>query len=114
MAWSILVAATAFAVVAFVVISDAFVVHPSQLSVTRRTGLSKTIATNVITDTASECDVSDPSMSEMPKYRPRPSQYTGKCFVLGDNIDTDQIIPAEFLTLVPTKVRVVYQWNRWG
>lgn len=26
----------------------------------------------------------------------------GPCFVLGDNIDTDQIIPAEYLTLVPS------------
>ena len=26
----------------------------------------------------------------------------GKVFVLGDNIDTDQIIPAQYLTLVPT------------
>ncbi len=112
MVWSMLVAATAVAVVAFVVISDALLVYPSQLSVTRSMGLSKAIVKNVIAVTASESDMSDPSMSEMPKYRPRPSQYTGKCFVLGDNIDTDQIIPAEFLTLVPTKVRVVYQWNR--
>ncbi|KAL3700527.1 hypothetical protein R1sor_018549 [Riccia sorocarpa] len=27
----------------------------------------------------------------------------GQCFVVGDNIDTDQIIPAEYLTLVPSK-----------
>ena len=27
----------------------------------------------------------------------------GKIFVVGDNIDTDQIIPAEYLTLVPSK-----------
>lgn len=27
----------------------------------------------------------------------------GKCFVTRDNIDTDQIIPAEYLTLVPSK-----------
>ena len=27
----------------------------------------------------------------------------GSCFVVGDNIDTDQIIPAEYLTLVPSK-----------
>ncbi|MCK4982734.1 MAG: hypothetical protein KAS17_07400, partial [Victivallaceae bacterium] len=26
----------------------------------------------------------------------------GKAFVLGDNIDTDQIIPAQYLSLVPT------------
>ncbi len=108
MVWSIqLVAVTVFAQVAFILISDAFLVYPSQLSVTRSLGLSKTIATNVITGTTPESDMSDPSMGEMPKYRPRSSQYTGKCFVLGDNIDTDQIIPAGFLTLVPTKVCVV-------
>ena len=28
---------------------------------------------------------------------------TGKIFILDDNIDTDQIIPAEYLTLVPSK-----------
>lgn len=28
---------------------------------------------------------------------------TGKIFVVDDNIDTDQIIPAEYLTLVPSK-----------
>jgi 3-isopropylmalate/(R)-2-methylmalate dehydratase small subunit len=27
---------------------------------------------------------------------------TGKAFVVGDNIDTDQIIPAQYLNLVPT------------
>lgn len=27
----------------------------------------------------------------------------GKCYVTRDNIDTDQIIPAEYLTLVPSK-----------
>eukprot|EP00963_Diacronema_lutheri_P002152 scaffold139_cov325-Pavlova_lutheri.AAC.72 len=29
----------------------------------------------------------------------------GPAYVVQDNIDTDQIIPAEYLTLVPTKVR---------
>ncbi|OVA20305.1 Aconitase A/isopropylmalate dehydratase small subunit [Macleaya cordata] len=29
--------------------------------------------------------------------------FHGVCYVLGDNIDTDQIIPAEYLTLVPSK-----------
>lgn len=28
--------------------------------------------------------------------------FHGLCFVVGDNIDTDQIIPAEYLTLVPS------------
>jgi len=31
------------------------------------------------------------------------SVFHGACYVLGDNIDTDQIIPAEHLTLVPSK-----------
>jgi 3-isopropylmalate/(R)-2-methylmalate dehydratase small subunit len=30
------------------------------------------------------------------------SVYTGPVFVVRDNIDTDQIIPAQYLTLVPT------------
>lgn len=32
-----------------------------------------------------------------------PRIIKGKCFVTRDNIDTDQIIPAEYLTLVPSK-----------
>ncbi|KAJ3672991.1 hypothetical protein LUZ60_006365 [Juncus effusus] len=32
-----------------------------------------------------------------------PKTFHGQCYVLGDNIDTDQIIPAEHLTLVPSK-----------
>ncbi|XP_010919697.2 3-isopropylmalate dehydratase small subunit 1-like [Elaeis guineensis] len=34
---------------------------------------------------------------------PSPTTYHGPCYVLGNNIDTDQIIPAEHLTLVPSK-----------
>lgn len=30
------------------------------------------------------------------------SVISGKAYVVGDNIDTDQIIPAQYLTLVPT------------
>jgi 3-isopropylmalate/(R)-2-methylmalate dehydratase small subunit len=30
------------------------------------------------------------------------SAFTGPVYVVGDNIDTDQIIPAQYLTLVPT------------
>lgn len=32
-----------------------------------------------------------------------PRVVRGKCYVTKDNIDTDQIIPAEYLTLVPSK-----------
>lgn len=45
------------------------------------------------------------SSQDTPKFRERPRQYTGKAFVTKDNIDTDQIIPAEYLTLVPSKVK---------
>lgn len=31
-----------------------------------------------------------------------PTTFHGLCYVLDDNIDTDQIIPAEYLTLVPS------------
>lgn len=38
------------------------------------------------------------------KLKPgEPRIVRGKCFVTKDNIDTDQIIPAEYLTLVPSK-----------
>ena len=53
---------------------------------------------------ATAVDLSDPRVKEMPQNRDRPDKYTGACFVVKDNIDTDQIIPAEFLTLVPSKV----------
>lgn len=36
-------------------------------------------------------------MTTQPKHR-----FHGRVYVLGDNIDTDQIIPAKHLTLVPT------------
>ena len=32
----------------------------------------------------------------------QPTTISGKVFVVGDNVDTDQIIPAEYLNLVPT------------
>jgi hypothetical protein len=53
-------------------------------------------------------DMSDPRIKNMPEHRERPTEYRGACFVCKDNIDTDQIIPAEYLTLVPTKVCVAY------
>src|SRR6202166_2304658 len=31
-----------------------------------------------------------------------PTKLTSPVYVVGDNIDTDQIIPAQYLTLVPT------------
>jgi 3-isopropylmalate/(R)-2-methylmalate dehydratase small subunit len=37
-----------------------------------------------------------------PQSLPMKSVFTGPVYVVGDNIDTDQIIPAQYLTLVPT------------
>ena len=36
------------------------------------------------------------------QIQPVPSVFTGPVYVVRDNIDTDQIIPAQYLTLVPT------------
>ena len=42
-------------------------------------------------------------MSAAPSHiREMQSVFTGPVYVVGDNIDTDQIIPAQFLNLVPT------------
>ncbi|KAK4355912.1 hypothetical protein RND71_024883 [Anisodus tanguticus] len=35
-------------------------------------------------------------------YTTTATTFHGLCYVVGDNIDTDQIIPAEYLTLVPS------------
>ncbi|KAF8380525.1 hypothetical protein HHK36_028012 [Tetracentron sinense] len=45
------------------------------------------------------------STTKTPQTTSSPSTTTfhGLCYVVGDNIDTDQIIPAEHLTLVPSK-----------
>ncbi|CAM9514647.1 unnamed protein product [Choristocarpus tenellus] len=56
-----------------------------------------------VTRQAATVEGIDPREKEMPQNRDRPSVYTGTCFVVKDNIDTDQIIPAEYLTLVPSK-----------
>lgn len=70
---------------------------------TQRNPLSVTPQSSVARHLAASDDM-DPREKEMPKNRARPSKYTGACFVVKDNIDTDQIIPAEYLTLVPSKV----------
>jgi 3-isopropylmalate/(R)-2-methylmalate dehydratase small subunit len=41
--------------------------------------------------------------SKSTEFKPMSKIVTGKIFVVDDNIDTDQIIPAEYLTLVPSK-----------
>nr|BCL66133.1 isopropylmalate dehydratase, small subunit [Volvox africanus] len=41
--------------------------------------------------------------AKVSKKEGEPRIIRGKCYVTRDNIDTDQIIPAEYLTLVPSK-----------
>ncbi|GFR43182.1 hypothetical protein Agub_g4232 [Astrephomene gubernaculifera] len=41
--------------------------------------------------------------AKVSKKEGEPRVIRGKCYVTKDNIDTDQIIPAEYLTLVPSK-----------
>ncbi|GAB2275429.1 hypothetical protein Dimus_010185 [Dionaea muscipula] len=43
-----------------------------------------------------------PTSSASPT-RASSTTFHGLCYMVGDNIDTDQIIPAEYLTLVPSK-----------
>ncbi|KAI7730238.1 hypothetical protein M8C21_023075 [Ambrosia artemisiifolia] len=43
------------------------------------------------------------SSSSSPSSSPPATSFHGHCYVVRDNIDTDQIIPAEYLTLVPSK-----------
>lgn len=42
------------------------------------------------------------SASSPPSTTTNTNTFHGLCYVVGDNIDTDQIIPAEYLTLVPS------------
>src|SRR5579884_3279091 len=39
---------------------------------------------------------------------------TGKTFVLGDNVDTDQIIPAQYLTLNPAIPEEYKQFGKYA
>ncbi|KAF5177654.1 3-isopropylmalate dehydratase small subunit [Thalictrum thalictroides] len=48
------------------------------------------------------CATTTPSSSTSKETIPNKT-FHGLCYVLGNNIDTDQIIPAEYLTLVPSK-----------
>src|SRR3954447_18757586 len=43
-----------------------------------------------------------------------PSTITGKAYVLGDNVDTDQIIPAQYLTLNPTIPEEYRQFGKYA
>src|SRR5438094_4468414 len=42
------------------------------------------------------------------------STITGKAYVLGDNVDTDQIIPAQYLTLNPTIPEEYRQFGKYA
>ncbi|EWM20360.1 3-isopropylmalate dehydratase, partial [Nannochloropsis gaditana] len=86
-----------FLIVAGLASSNAFV-GPAMTKVGIRAEVKSTVTRMAAAD-----NVDDPRLLEMPKFRPRPRQYRGKAFVARDNIDTDQIIPAEYLTLVPSK-----------
>src|SRR5258706_6934360 len=39
---------------------------------------------------------------------------TGKAYVLGDNVDTDQIIPAQYLTLNPSIAEEYRQFGKYA
>ena len=43
-----------------------------------------------------------PLVSPLRQIPAMQSKFTGPVYVVGDNIDTDQIIPAQFLNLIPT------------
>ena len=75
--------------------------HPSRSHAVETTHQQSRVSPRRAAEAEAEVD---PRIKEMPKFRDRPDKYTGKCFVVKDNIDTDQIIPAEYLTLVPSKV----------
>jgi 3-isopropylmalate/(R)-2-methylmalate dehydratase small subunit len=43
-----------------------------------------------------------------------PKTITGKAYVLGDNVDTDQIIPAQYLTLNPSVPEEYRQFGKYA
>ncbi|RLS57710.1 MAG: 3-isopropylmalate dehydratase [Planctomycetota bacterium] len=43
-----------------------------------------------------------------------PNEITGKVYVLGDNVDTDQIIPAEYLTFNPAIPEEYKQFGKYA
>ncbi|KAL9242777.1 hypothetical protein vseg_016743 [Gypsophila vaccaria] len=50
----------------------------------------------------SPINATSPSSASSASLSPAAPTFHGLVYVVGDNIDTDQIIPAEFLTLVPS------------
>ncbi|XP_026447730.1 3-isopropylmalate dehydratase small subunit 3-like [Papaver somniferum] len=70
-----------------------FIKSPINLSLS---SLSSSSSSRIVPVSASTTDSSDASFTAA-------TAFHGVCYVLGENIDTDQIIPAEYLTLVPSK-----------
>ncbi|RZC51275.1 hypothetical protein C5167_019693 [Papaver somniferum] len=68
-----------------------FIKSPINLSLS-----SSSSSSRIVPVSASATDSSDTSFTAA-------TAFHGVCYVLGENIDTDQIIPAEYLTLVPSK-----------
>ncbi|KAI3882059.1 hypothetical protein MKX03_006269 [Papaver bracteatum] len=71
-----------------------FIKSPINLSLSSKSSSSSSRIVPV--SAASTTDSSDTSFTAA-------TSFHGVCYVLGENIDTDQIIPAEYLTLVPSK-----------
>ncbi|KAK9668004.1 hypothetical protein RND81_13G028200 [Saponaria officinalis] len=55
-----------------------------------------------LTSNSSISPIKSTSSSSSPSLSSTSPTFHGLCYVVGDNIDTDQIIPAEYLTLVPS------------
>ncbi|WOG83183.1 hypothetical protein DCAR_0102357 [Daucus carota subsp. sativus] len=65
---------------------------PSSQSINRSSLISKPTLSPIPTRTRAAAD----------DFTAPATAFHGVCYVVGDNIDTDQIIPAEYLTLVPS------------
>ncbi|MED6120610.1 Plasma membrane sulfite pump involved in sulfite metabolism [Stylosanthes scabra] len=71
-----------------------FPTHPTKTLTSRAISTSNSTPTRIHSLFTARA-TSSPSSNE--------TTFHGLCYVVGDNIDTDQIIPAEYLTLVPSK-----------
>lgn len=73
---------------------NSFVGPHSKVSLNQSVIFQKTMS--ISTKTRISCTLEAAATSTSPKT------FHGLCYIVGDNIDTDQIIPAEYLTLVPS------------
>lgn len=76
--------------------------HILKFPTTYPTHLIKPLAAQVPRGTTSSIIASAAATPSITASTPS-TTFHGLCYVVGDNIDTDQIIPAEYLTLVPSK-----------